>query len=279
VTIAIGLMHEDGILICADTRLTSASKTDESKIKGFVFPHAGDSKAIFAFSGNVPIARMTIDDFRRALKKIPKDDMKLEVMVEAIRAVLLDTYQMHIHPNPDRGSGEYDIAFIIALWSHIDGLGAYSTSGTAVTRFHYSECVGSGSYLADYLLSPHISLFLASEDWMTRVACHVLKEVKAHDSQCGGSTDVVSISNEGKVGQQHSFLIEEDEEYSDAFNKMISSVFIYMGDADTPDEEFNEALRDLVKELKQLRRNRKKGLDVAKQRMEYVITLGGPSNH
>jgi 20S proteasome alpha/beta subunit len=279
VTIAIGLMHDEGLLLCADTRMTSASKLDEPKLKGFVFSHAGDSIMMAALAGNVAIARMAIADFGRALNEIPKEKMKLETMVDAIRSVLLDTYQKHIYPNPDRASGEYDIQFIIALWSHIDGLAAYSTSGTAITQFHYSECVGAGSYLASYLLAPHVDVFLKPESWMTSVACHVLKEVKTHDSQCGGSTDMVSISNKGVIGQQWKVFIEEDEEYAEAFMEAIKFAFVALGDMDMADAAFNRELRDIVKDLRRIRRTRKKKRAISKERSKSVVQLLGPANH
>jgi 20S proteasome alpha/beta subunit len=279
VTIAIGIMHDEGLLLCADTRMTSASKTDEPKLKGFVFPHAGNSKIMVALAGNVAIARMAIADFGRELLKIPKEKMQLETMVDVIRAVLLDTYQKHIFPNPDRSTGEYDIQFIIALWSHLDGLGAYSTSGTAITQFHYSECVGTGSYLASYLLAPHVDNFLKPESWMTSLACHVLKEVKSHDSQCGGSTDMVSISNKGVTGQQWKVFIEEDEEYSAAFIEAITFAFVAMGDMDLSDAQFNRELSEIVKDLRRIRRNRKKRRAISKERSKSVVQLLGPSNH
>ena len=84
-TVAAGFRFADGLLICADSRITYGTefKSRGSKIFPYRFKASGN-KAIFTFSGDVAHARMCIQKAGRALADSPSDSWTLEMMHDTL---------------------------------------------------------------------------------------------------------------------------------------------------------------------------------------------------
>ena len=60
VTIAMGFRFDDGVLLCADTKITSVMKADETKLKLWQFTGAGNSleaQLVFTVAGNLRLRK------------------------------------------------------------------------------------------------------------------------------------------------------------------------------------------------------------------------------
>jgi hypothetical protein len=76
-TIAAGFRFAGGVLVYADTQITSPGymKQPGSKIVPISIESNGGSKALFAITGPVPYAHMAIEHCRRALASHPPEQM------------------------------------------------------------------------------------------------------------------------------------------------------------------------------------------------------------
>ncbi|MCU1311654.1 MAG: hypothetical protein JWO20_2779 [Candidatus Angelobacter sp.] len=276
-TIGIGLMYEEGFLLCSDRQMTASMKFGESKMEMFEYPEESDKpfgKAIFALSGNLSLARMIVADCNSALEKLKKEDMTLKNMALTIRHVLLQDFKLHLYSNPSR-SPESDPEFLIALWSHVDGLGAFFTEGTAINEMDQFQCIGTGAYLGRYLIAPHILPFLSSHEWAIALACHVLREVKSYDSYCGGKTDIYGLKADGTLAFAHGWTVDDDEKMSKAFLESARFLFNMLAHKET-NKYFEESLQEFGKTIRSIRKERIADKKETKQHLKDVLIFGAP---
>lgn len=148
-TIALGMLHSEGVLICADTLVSGATLGGyQSKIQAYKL---FDGDAIFAFAGNVGLAESAIQQCEGILKSRKKKRGRDE-LANAVRGVLAQEYKTHIANNSFVGS-QYDYSFIVAVRSEIDGIEIYSSQLSALVRSRTGfESIGAGHDAAEMLI-------------------------------------------------------------------------------------------------------------------------------
>ena len=200
VTIAAGFKFKDGILLCADTQHTYSAvmKLQGTKIYQFHFPLAGNSQAAFVVAGRVSYAKMAIAEMDRALAAIKPKKMTKESMRVAIEGVLVRIYREHIWNRPDFSHNGANFALLVALWSHVDGLGLFFTDESAITEISAYECLGAGSYLAHYLAKSSYSQDKGLVE-IVATATLILEACMEHVDGCGGTAEFMRVSVDGKV--------------------------------------------------------------------------------
>ncbi len=151
VTVAIACAFQDGVLFCADTKITTGQqKAHESKIypSDYGEPYK-NGIAVFIVAGDTDYAAAAIEKCERAIAKLDFSSTSLGEIQNSIEAVLVDFYQTHIFPHPDRLLVGFDL--LIGLWLNHE-IRVLATRDTALRIVRGYECVGAGGYLARYWL-------------------------------------------------------------------------------------------------------------------------------
>jgi 20S proteasome alpha/beta subunit len=250
VTIAAGFKFHPGVLLCADTQHTYSGimKLQESKIKPITFANGG-SRAGFVIAGSVAYGHMAVDACVRSIEKIKSKNMTAAGFRLVLEEQLENFYQKHIYPHPHYGrDGGPDFQLLIAFWSHLDKtVSLFSTWDSAVTEVPKSATVGTGSYLAQYLIKQlykHTKMNLKD---VANIAIHVLRLIKEHVDTCGGRSEFFVLNASGDTSVAN-FDISSTEAISSAFEEMVYRIFLTAADLDAPEAELDKEFQ-IVKEV------------------------------
>ena len=153
-TIAVGLLCKEGVLLCADTEHVSwQTKDHESKIHSVTFP---GGRSVFAYAGNDRFAISAIQKCAKRLKvaaRLKKFDPQSE-----IEAVLDKEYRRNVLSHPSQDSDiSLHYEFLVAVW-HGNQSKLFITSLTAMDEVHGFDCIGMGEPLARHLIRPEYSV-------------------------------------------------------------------------------------------------------------------------
>lgn len=208
-TVAIACAFQDGVLFCADTKITTGQqKNHESKIH--IRQYGLDIKngvTLFTVAGDTDYAARAIQKCERVIDGLNFQQTSLDEMQDAIEAVLAEYYQAHIFPHPDRRIVGFDL--LIGLW--LDGeTRILATKDTAVPVVSGYECVGDGGYLARYWLrqalgpeSKYDPNSVTSEE-ASFVIEYAMNSAVEYDESCDyekyGEAEYVALMRNGDVG-------------------------------------------------------------------------------
>jgi len=221
VTIAACLKFDDGVLFCADTKITTDIKTNQTKI----FPNAygGDSycATVFVIAGSVPYARASILECENRIAKLDFLTVPMEEIRREIEIALVDFYQKHIYPNPDKYATEFRLLAGVWLRGEMQMFSSYMTTVTPVPDY---ECIGAGAYLAKYW----IRKFFSSEERgphreprtledVGLISAYALKSVMEYDESCGGEAEFLVMRANGEIGFDVDARIYPCEQLPDRF--------------------------------------------------------------
>jgi hypothetical protein len=146
---------------------------------------------------------------------------------------------------------------LIGVWGATEGLHLYGTRKTAVIEIDTYDCLGSGDYLARYIIGPVYERGGDSElmrkNWKMSqrqavvLALEALSAVKRYDPNCGGRSELVTISSDGSlspVGYYHlDRQISPAEEAIAEFHTQARTLLFRMTDTQLSDEQFAELVR------------------------------------
>ena len=134
-TIAIGFVCIDGVLLCADTEHTGfTSKTHHAKIDNFEVPNG---RVCFALSGSSALAWAAMEKCKKQLQKKASDDLASD-----IEQILDEEYRRNVLTHPDYVNLEYQ--FLIGICATGKRVELYATTRTAMRRISNFECIGIG---------------------------------------------------------------------------------------------------------------------------------------
>ena len=245
VTIAAGFKFDDGLIICADTQQTYSGvlKLDATKLVPINFAHNGRSQVVFAISGSVRYAQMAIQKIQAAIAKRRPEDMTLLGIFESIETELLAFHKAHIYPHPRYGMlGGPEFSLLVGAWSHLDGMGLFRTDDTAVNGIDDYACVGTGEYLAHYLVKPLYQSTGLELNEIVALATHVLLNAKVHVDGCGGNSEFIVIHKDGHLSPVGWFDISQGESYSQDFEGAMQLVFYAAADLNKSSDDLTAAL-------------------------------------
>ena len=246
VTIAAGFCFDKGLLLCADTQYSADQKTYESKV--FHIQHYG-AHVLMLLVGSEGYAKRAVEMVAAEVKNIPADGLTKENLHNAIEFGMRKMLERHVYNRPDLGRETCpDFQFVIGLYSPADGIFLMKTEGETAFVVDGKACLGTGSYLGDYLsrmyLGPQQSLNNA-----VALATYLLHEVKAHDTHCGGQSELRVLWNDGRVSPVEIQDIALVEEYAPAFNKALAMIFYALADPDKSDDEMHQETLKADEEL------------------------------
>jgi 20S proteasome alpha/beta subunit len=247
VTIAAGFRFNTGILLCADTRWTSKAKTETTKI--FTISHHG-ATVILALTGREIFAKRAVGRITENIREIPENELSKNKMQDKIELALREVFNNHIYTHPDWGTNNAPgFDFVIGMYSPIDGDFLMASDETLTAVMAANVCLGSGTYLGDYLSRMYIGKNQTLSE-VTALAIYVLQQVKSYDADCGGGSEFIVLWDDGTMSEVGRLDIFLGENYSTVFQRAITPLFYAVSDPEKKDEEAQAGIDEAIKLLK-----------------------------
>lgn len=250
-TIAVGLVCDDGLVFCVDTKISTSIKTEESKLAWCVYSEGKNCATAFAVSGiDLKFAKTAIDFCEEAVAKINFKDksISVETVRKAIQSALAKFYKEHIFPHPDRGvGGAVDFEFLIGIWLNNETR-LFESRETVLSPVREYECRGIGAYLAKFLIRQYLR---ANPGPLTLMEAAVLAEyavgnVADYDENCGGEIETLFIRNNGDCGNGYDKPTHVSRGFIETLQgeqwKMIRQLLLLEGDAVAESKKIVEAV-------------------------------------
>jgi hypothetical protein len=238
-TIAAGFVCNNGVLLCTDTQHTAYPlKYDAVKSEDFDFP---GGKLAFAYAGNTNFALSAIQKCQRHMKA----KKRLSDPLAEVEGVLEKEYQRTVLRHPDRNTdGSIHYWLLLALWLPSSGVKLYATHQNSLHEVKGYECIGSGQYLAQYLIEP--AYVSGMDDWKAMVtASHALAAAKNHVDGCGGMSILIFIKKDGRIGLTTS-AEDGPSKYSDNFSRQYEHLTAQLVSLLTDDEVSDAAFENYL---------------------------------
>jgi len=220
-TIAIGFAYDDGLVLCADTKIGSNSKTNESKIEHFVSSN-GYCRIAFAMTGvDLSFPRAAIRNCWQSIQQIDFATTHIEKVRDAIDSHLAGFYKGHIYEHPDRTPGQVFFQFLIGVWLR-DQSHLYLSHETVTNSVDEYECIGGGAYLAKYLIEQYRRANPGANGVRDAalIARHAVQEAIDYDEGCGGTPQLLIIQNDGTASNQLEGLGYPSNMFLDVFSDL-----------------------------------------------------------
>jgi 20S proteasome alpha/beta subunit len=194
-TIAIGVLCSDGIVLGADTEYTGAIKQPGAKVWGIhAEPSDGSVSCGLAGSGDGILLRSMRDRIGNALNGATTHADVVSVVEEQV----VQLYQKHVFPNPAFNDKNQAVNLVIGARDK-NSFGLYETSGSALAASERYACVGYGSDLGSYLLETLLDKKPPTTLIATALVTYVIKQAKAYSLYCGGDTYILTMQHEGEL--------------------------------------------------------------------------------
>jgi 20S proteasome alpha/beta subunit len=202
-TIAACFRFDEGILFCADTKITRDIKTTQTKIFDHVYggeSEPGYCATVFVLTGVVPYAKSAIEHCEGGLGHLDFLKASIQDVRDEIESALVDFYQKHVYSNPNPDNADFQL--LVGVWLRGETY-VFSSFGTTLNPVRDYECLGTGAYLALYW----VRQFLASRDReesedctlddVALISAYALKSVMEYDEYCGGQAEFIIMRKNG----------------------------------------------------------------------------------
>lgn len=210
-TIAAGFKCSDGVVLCADTQVTSNIKQQDPKIWVLTDPKS-DHVVAMAGSGDVVLIhalRDTLVTFDRpnmlgvrfatmmAMTGSFSGRTPMESLIEALQeSILKPFYEKHIYSYPGWETSQRQLQFLLALRVG-NQCALLESSYATLARSEGRACIGSGNDLGGYLQETLFDPKAMDVSGARRVAAYLLDQVKTYSPWCGGESHILTIPNAG----------------------------------------------------------------------------------
>ncbi len=199
VTVAIGFAYDGGLLFCADTKISTNIKTNESKIEHRVSDDEQCAVTFAMSSSDLNFPRMAIGKCWEYVRRMDFSSATIEAVHDAAEFSLAEFYRDHIYPHPDRTPGAVFLELLVGIWLRGETR-LYVSHETVLNTVDYYECIGSGAYLAKYLIKQYQK---ATDSRSLRDASLIaefsIQSAIDFDEGCGGDPEMVILKDDGKV--------------------------------------------------------------------------------
>jgi 20S proteasome alpha/beta subunit len=203
-SIAVGVVYDQGIVFCADTKITTDIKLNESKIEFFT---SSDRKCCmtFAITGHdLDYARSSAEACWEVVKNLDFSTATMETTQRTAEFGLAEFYKTNIMDHPDRASGVLEFKLLVGIWLRGETL-LFENREIMLKPVRDYLCVGSGAYLANYLVRQYRKANLGA--WSLAdaalIASAAVDAAIEHDPQCGGENEILIVRNDGDVSNAY----------------------------------------------------------------------------
>jgi 20S proteasome alpha/beta subunit len=197
-TIAIGMLCSDGIVLAADRQLTRTDghKYQEQKI----FPiDGGDWKAVLTYAGDPGFVK---EVQQRLVDSLNKKEVKADF--RAIHNSLEE-----ILNSMGRQYGDVGTELLVAAWASRERAQLWKFDGRSIHQAYGFNCLGVGdSSLISYLsINLYRTEFTIQEG--IRLAVYCVSKANEFIDKCAGGPDVATLNQEGTIGAIGQPLVRE----------------------------------------------------------------------
>lgn len=245
-TIAAGVLHRDGILLCADTQQESgAMKVYGPKVGSFPCP---GGRVAFAFAGNVAFASSAVSKCSYRMESAPSGDFfrKLEETLDK-------EYRRVVFAHPSYPDWTLAYSLILAIWSGSHGVKLFVTHENTLREVSTGhQCIGMGQELGHYLAGLSFAPNMREQDALL-LAAYMLARVKDHVPGCGGPSQFLALRNDGTVSPIASVTLEHIERNAKPYEFLARSLLFAAADGELSDEQFEEQLNAFIQYLRTAR--------------------------
>jgi 20S proteasome alpha/beta subunit len=239
-TIAAGFECKNGVLLCTDTQHTAwPMKINDVKSGEFEFP---GGKLAYAYAGNTAFAVSAAQKCQNHLQ-----GRKHRFPLSEIEKILDKEYRRNVLKHPDRATdGTIPYRLLLAVWLPSSRTKLYVTNQTALHEVSGYCCIGSGEYLAQYLIEPCYSARM--DEWRALiVAAYALSAAKGHVDGCGGTSVYTLLQNDGRIGITTSFHdgpCKNLDVYSRQYEHLAMELLTLMADDNLDDSVFERYIAE-----------------------------------
>jgi 20S proteasome alpha/beta subunit len=250
-TIAVGVLCEDGVVVGADREVSLSSFKVEDR-KAHLLKR---NNVRIGLVGSGPADLVTLAAQELDNRLVP--EMSMEAVKTAVDDLAQDIHAKHVLTNPDKN---YKLDLLLAVKTTPNGaarkVGLLRVNGTIVVWKDRYDAIGWGYELAHYLLSQLYdqpkTLSMARG---IMLAAQVLKAAKDYTQGCGGPSDIIQV----RLGYVSDFVHEDDvrlhEESAEKFAKIMRPVMLAMTDVNVDSKQLGEIVGKMQVELHTFRSN------------------------
>jgi 20S proteasome alpha/beta subunit len=188
-TIVIGMLCSDGIVLAADRQLTRTDghKYEEQKI----FPIDGrDWKAVLTYAGDPGFVR---EVQQRLVDSLNKEEVKAD------SGAIHDSLE-EILNSMGRQYGDVGTELLVAAWASRERAQLWKFDGRSIHQAYGFNCLGVGdssliAYLSKSLYDPALTIQQA-----IRLAVYCVSKANEFIDKCEGGPDIATLNQEGTIG-------------------------------------------------------------------------------
>ena len=244
-TIAAGLLHRDGVLLCADTELTgAASKTYAAKVRHF---ECDWGRTGLAYAGHVDNATVVSQKLEAALKPLKSNPLpKIEEVVEA-------QFRRLVHNSPMPDDAYFELLIVVRPKNEPAQL--YVTSGVAVLKVDTYRIIGVGETFGEHMIEPGFTVGGTSERVLL-LALNAIALVKRRVAYCGGPSMYLDLRNDGSVLEHYSDpLLERLEKWVGVYHFLSWNLLTHFANQKETEEDFAANLQLFASHLIEARKS------------------------
>jgi 20S proteasome alpha/beta subunit len=230
-TIALGLLSGDGVVLAADTQYTSGNlKTSGPKV--FAFPFDGSVSVILAGAGNVGLLHKAAESIEEFIDvAITKEAPTNKDIRDLVETVLDDIYSDHIAKSIEK----LELDIILGVWTKQDNkLSLYQNEVRALYKVEERTCVGYGADVATYVIDLMKGGTVADN---TLVAVNAVRAAKEYSEYCGKETVVHVLRRDGTQSKVDDQRIKHLEDYFAGFTNTLKVFLMGMDPTIFSDDE------------------------------------------
>lgn len=256
-TVAVGFMCTDGIVLAADREVSTPSLKFEGP-KAWYYRYPPDAaqptlKVGIVGAGDYSFIKFAAERIDGQLREWIQGhgQASMDEVNGLIQGVINDIHLNHLYP-VGQPYERPTIDLLIGIRLHTGRIRLARTSLTAITKVQNYEAIGIGSDLANFLVTRLYSGRVTATTaafWATQVLMHA----KDYVPGCGGKSDVVVIFQAGNAGFVKQDTIHKNEQFLTAFESAIQPVFFGGSDPTVDDRAFVARVDELATRLKALR--------------------------
>ena len=239
-TIAIGMLYDKGVLMCADSLVTTGTLGSfQSKILGY---RVDGADVVFALSGNVDLAESAWQLCRPVLLKHAGKRRTAQEIADSLRPLLAREYQEQV-TGPGFVNSQYDYSFLIAIRPIGAKAKIYTTyQKTLKESTTGRECIGAGGDLAKFLLTwiqpPHLSA-----ERLADILGYVVGTLKRQmPGVIGGNNLIISLGDDGEILFYTRSDLQLIEQYAPVYEFDSYNLLWKFLDTSIDESKFDEAL-------------------------------------
>jgi hypothetical protein len=204
VTIAVGLVYDEGIVFCADTKVTYPVKGTASKLPFYSFWDGRCALQFAISSDDVNFPKSAVSRCVEMVEKLDASTATIEGVKNAAEFALGEFYREHIYTHPDRMPGQVFMQMLLGIWLRNE-IRLYSLHETILMPVEEYECLGAGEYLSKYLINQYKRAnpapFTLADAAVLATYC--VEEAIGYDDRCGGEAETLIMRNSGECDNAH----------------------------------------------------------------------------